>query len=251
MHLAPDQCPVEEFVAAGLDPPFHDRVRAVRRGFCGIPRCCSPGPGVGPAGGSTGRFVDARPHGGGNAGRAVGRSSPGASAARSPGAPAGADGFSTPRGSGCSRAASHARSARVNRTRSPCRCRSRTMTWCRRARISASLSRSLIGSSRSRARVLVTPRYASRNSTTHRCAVLDVGESVVIQPRGSASGVGQQPSHLDDQMAVTRMDEVFGTRTVREHDRLNVRAEVVVLSRVPGTTVIDLLGVGRLGVGSG
>jgi hypothetical protein len=42
------------------------------------------------------------------------------------------------------------------------------------ARISASLSRSLIGSSRSRATVLVTPRYASRNSTAHRRAVLDV-----------------------------------------------------------------------------
>lgn len=65
---------------------------------------------------------------------------------------------STSRGNECSRAASHARSAHVNRTRSPCNCRSRTMIWCRSARISMSLSRSLIDSSRSRARVLVTPR---------------------------------------------------------------------------------------------
>ena len=28
MRLAPDQGAVEEFVAAGLDPPFHDRVHA-------------------------------------------------------------------------------------------------------------------------------------------------------------------------------------------------------------------------------
>jgi hypothetical protein len=101
--------------------------------------------------------------------------------------------FSTPRGSGCNSAASQARSARVNRTRSPCRCRSRTRIWCRSARISASLSRSLMSSSRSRARVLVTPRYASRNSTPHRYAVLDVGEPAVIRPRGSASAATLLP----------------------------------------------------------
>ena len=45
-----------------------------------------------------------------------------------------------------------------NRTRPPPSCLSSTMIWCRRARISASLSRSLIGNSRTRARALVTPR---------------------------------------------------------------------------------------------
>lgn len=28
VRLVEDQCPVEEFMAAGLDPPFHDRVHA-------------------------------------------------------------------------------------------------------------------------------------------------------------------------------------------------------------------------------
>ena len=38
---------------------------------------------------------------------------------------------STSRGRRCSRAASQARSARVNRTLLPCSCRSRTVIWCR------------------------------------------------------------------------------------------------------------------------
>ncbi len=44
-------------------------------------------------------------------------------------------------GSRCSRAASSARSAEVNRIFWPCSCRSRMLSWCRRARISASLAR--------------------------------------------------------------------------------------------------------------
>lgn len=57
----------------------------------------------------------------------------------------------------------------VNRTFAPCSCRSRTMIWCRRATISASLAWSLMGSRRSIASALVTPRWASRRSTArHR-----------------------------------------------------------------------------------
>ena len=116
----------------------------------------------------------------------------------------------TVRGSGCSRAASQARSAGVNRTRSPCRCRSSTMIWCRSARISASLSRSLIGSSRSRVRVLVTPRYASRNNTPHRRPALDVehrhdpAEKIRVGPSIPAPVI---------KMAVTRVDEILGIHT--------------------------------------
>src|SRR6266536_2240934 len=65
---------------------------------------------------------------------------------------------STVRGSRCSRAARKARSVGVDWTFWPCICRWRTMTWWRRARISASLAWSLMGSSRSIASALVTPR---------------------------------------------------------------------------------------------
>ncbi len=65
---------------------------------------------------------------------------------------------STVRGSRWGSAARKARSAGVNRTFWPRSCRSRIITWWRRARISASLARSLIDSSRSIASALVTPR---------------------------------------------------------------------------------------------
>src|SRR2546427_350599 len=61
-------------------------------------------------------------------------------------------------GSRCSSAASNARSPGVNRTLTGPSCRCRTESWWRRARISASLSRLLIGSSRSSANTFVTPR---------------------------------------------------------------------------------------------
>ncbi len=84
---------------------------------------------------------------------------------------------STSRGSRCSRAVSNARSAGVNRIFSPCSCRSRTLIWWRRARISASLARSLMDSSRSIANALVTPRYASRSSTAGHLRAATVGDS--------------------------------------------------------------------------
>jgi hypothetical protein len=61
-------------------------------------------------------------------------------------------------GSRCSSAASKARSAGVNRTLSGPSCRWRTESWWRSTRISASLSRLLIGSSRSSANTFVMPR---------------------------------------------------------------------------------------------
>ena len=57
-----------------------------------------------------------------------------------------------------SSAASSARSAGVNRALSGPSCRCRTRSWWRSARISASLSWLLIGSSRSSASTFVTPR---------------------------------------------------------------------------------------------
>ena len=66
--------------------------------------------------------------------------------------------LSTSLGSRCSRAASNARSPGVNRTLSGPSCRCRTKSWWRSARISASLSRLLTGSSRSSANTFVTPR---------------------------------------------------------------------------------------------
>jgi hypothetical protein len=82
------------------------------------------------------------------------------------------------RGSRCSSPASHARSAASNRTRCPSSCRCGTASWCRGARVSASLSRSLPGRSRSNANAFVTPRYASRNSTRQHPRVVtdDDGE---------------------------------------------------------------------------
>ena len=65
---------------------------------------------------------------------------------------------STSRGSRCSRAARNARSAGQNRGRVLPSCRSRTVIWWRSARISTSLSRSLIGSSRSNANTFVILR---------------------------------------------------------------------------------------------
>jgi hypothetical protein len=58
----------------------------------------------------------------------------------------------------CGRRPSHVRSVGLKRILSPCRCRSRTMIWCRSARISTSLARSLIGRRRSSASAFVTPR---------------------------------------------------------------------------------------------
>ena len=55
-------------------------------------------------------------------------------------------------------AARNARSARENRGRALPSCRSRTMISWRSAKISASLSRSLIGRSRSNANMFVTAR---------------------------------------------------------------------------------------------
>jgi hypothetical protein len=65
---------------------------------------------------------------------------------------------STSLGSRCSRAARNARSPGQNRGRVLPSCRSRTVIWWRSARISMSLSRSLIGSSRSNANAFVTLR---------------------------------------------------------------------------------------------
>jgi hypothetical protein len=62
------------------------------------------------------------------------------------------------RGSWCRRAASNARSAGLNRTLVSPSWRCSTAIWWRKARISMSLSRVLIGSKRSRAKVLVRPR---------------------------------------------------------------------------------------------
>jgi len=78
---------------------------------------------------------------------------------------------STSRGSRCSSAARNARSLASNRTFSVLSCRSSTVSWWRSARISTSLSRSLIGSRRRRANAFVTPRYASRSSTADHHAV--------------------------------------------------------------------------------
>ena len=66
--------------------------------------------------------------------------------------------LSTFLGSRCSSAATNALSPGVNRTLSGPSCRCRTESWWRGARISASLSRLLIGSSRSSANTFVTPR---------------------------------------------------------------------------------------------
>jgi hypothetical protein len=65
----------------------------------------------------------------------------------------------------CSRAVGNALSVGVNRTLVLPFWRSRTASWCRSAKISASLSRSLIGRRRRTANVFVTVRYASRNNT--------------------------------------------------------------------------------------
>ena len=66
--------------------------------------------------------------------------------------------ISTSLGSRCSSAASNARSPGVNRALSGPSCRCKTESWWRSARISASLSRLLTGSSRSSANTFVTPR---------------------------------------------------------------------------------------------
>ena len=66
--------------------------------------------------------------------------------------------LSTCLGSRCSSAASNARSPVVNRTLSGPSCRCRTESWWRSARISASLSRLLTGSSRRSANTFVIPR---------------------------------------------------------------------------------------------
>ena len=78
--------------------------------------------------------------------------------------------LSTSLGNPCSSAASNARSAGVNRTLPGPSCRCRTRSWCRSARISASFSWLLIGSSRSIANTFVTPRQASHSSTVHHHA---------------------------------------------------------------------------------
>jgi len=66
--------------------------------------------------------------------------------------------LSTSLGSRCSSAASNARSPGVNRTLSGPGCRCRTESWWRSARISASLSRLLIGGSRSSPNTFAMPR---------------------------------------------------------------------------------------------
>ena len=76
-------------------------------------------------------------------------------------------------GSRCSSAARNARSPGENCGRALPSWRSKAVIWCRNARISVSLSQSLMGSRRSKANALVTPRWASRSSTASHHAVLD------------------------------------------------------------------------------
>jgi hypothetical protein len=118
--------------------------------------------------------------GGRRAGRAVsaGTGARGGGASRSPCQRSTASGRissrprrSTVRGSPCSRAARNARSVASNRTFSVPSCRCSTARRWRSARISTSVSRSLIGSRRRSANAFVTPRYASRNGTTDHHAV--------------------------------------------------------------------------------
>ena len=71
------------------------------------------------------------------------------------------------RGSVPSNAASNARSAGSNRTRSLPDWRCKTRSWCRSAKISVSFSRLPIGNRRNAANVFDTARYANRTSTTN------------------------------------------------------------------------------------
>jgi hypothetical protein len=118
----------------------------------------SPVPGAAPAGGWSGRCAvgpgssDATsPRGGEPAG-------PGASAALSLAGLAAGTGPARLPGRRCSRAAISARSLGKDRGRVLPSCRSRTVIWCRSARISPSLSRSLTGRNRSNANTFVTLR---------------------------------------------------------------------------------------------
>ena len=157
------------------DPaPWHQRAAGALR--AGLQRACAPLPDAASAGNviwaaqAAGSRPD-RPDGGRAPGtvwdarglRAVERSGCGASAARFRDAPAVGPCGARRAVVGAARRRGNARSAGANRARSPCSF-ARTAIWCRRARISVSLSRSLLWSSRSIANALVTPRYASRSS---------------------------------------------------------------------------------------
>jgi hypothetical protein len=111
---------------------------------------------------------------------------------------------STSRDSRCSRAASSARSAGANRGLLSRSCRSRTVIWWRSAKISTSLAWSLIGSSRSDAIALVTPRYARRSSMNrHR-------HSVTVNDPKRARDVDPERSRSRGQAAASCTDVVFG-----------------------------------------
>lgn len=94
----------------------------------------------------------------------------------------------------------------VNRILWPCRCRSRTVIWWRRARISTSMARSLMGSRRSLANVFVTVRYTSRSSTGrhHRLAAYVDSRCAGEWARTDAVTVSR--------FVLTRRDGIVGTR---------------------------------------
>ncbi|WP_326743213.1 hypothetical protein OHA38_41035 (plasmid) [Streptomyces sp. NBC_01732] len=91
---------------------------------------------------------------------------------------------STSRGSRCTSAAGNARSPGLNRTFSLPSWRSSTDSWWRRARISTSLSRSLIGSRRS-------------STAGHHAALID--SRATAQTRPTALDIPYTPHTSSDQ----------------------------------------------------
>ncbi|WP_457463897.1 hypothetical protein [Streptomyces sp. TE5632] len=95
-------------------------------------------------------------------------------------------------------AAGSARSLGLDRTFSLPGWRSGTDSWWRRARISTSVSRSLIDSRRSRANAFALPRWAGRSSTVgHHAALVD--SRATAQTRPTALDIPYTPHTGSDQ----------------------------------------------------